>query len=92
MTGFKAFVADQLSHIISGCDKIEVRANVSESGYSFEFFATINGKRKQCFDMIDEGLFNEKDFDVVAKAVAQYARNTVDFKKGEINKYSIVID
>ena len=88
MTDFESYIAEQLSHLIPNCENIEVRANISESSYSFEFFATINGKRMQCFDMIDEGLIKEKDFDICAKAIAQYARSTAGFKTGEVNKYT----
>ena len=40
--------------------------------FSLEFFATVDGKKMQCFEMIDQGMFTENDFDSVSSDIAEY--------------------
>lgn len=43
----------------------------------------------QCCQMIDEGMFTEKNFNSVSKAIADYIRKLPDFKTDGINKYTV---
>lgn len=45
----------------------------------------------QCFQMIDDGRFTEKNFNIFSKAIANYVRELPDFNKNGINKYSVVL-
>ena len=91
MNEFKIFVAKKMKELIPEYDTIELRASVSTSSYSIEFFATVNGKRMQCFEMIDGGMIPEKKFNSVSKDIANFCREQIDFKKNEINKYEVVL-
>lgn len=92
MTELEKFFSNKISQLIPNYDKLEVRANVSDSSYMIEFFVTINGKRMQCYDMVDDGTLVEKELDDVFESIAQFIRNMSDYKKGEINKISFVLD
>lgn len=91
MNEFEAFVAEKMKELIPEYDTIELKASVSSSSYSIEFFATVNGKRMQCFEMIDGGILSEKKFNAVSKDIANFCRKQVDFKENEINKYVVTL-
>lgn len=91
MTKLELFVSKQIRTLLPNFDVAELNAVVSLSSYSIEFFATVAGKRRQCFEMIDEGMFTEKDFDIASKAIANYFRKLPDFNVDGINKYSVTL-
>lgn len=89
MTELQLFVSEQIKTLIPKYDAIQLKATVSLSSFSVEFFATIEGKKMQCFEMIDNGMFTEKKFNIASKAIANYFRNLSDFKRDKVNKYTI---
>lgn len=91
MSELEKYVSEQISKIIPEYEKLDVRANISNSSHSVEFYATIAGKKMQCYDMVDNGLINEKELDGIFKNIANYIRNTREFKKGTTNKYSFTL-
>lgn len=91
MTELENFTSKQIKTLIPQYDTIELNATISSASFSVEFFATINGKRMQCFQMIDDGCFTEKDFNTFSKSVVNYIRALSDFNNSDINKYTIVL-
>ena len=91
MPELELFVAEQIKTLVPSYDTVELKATVSASSFSVEFFATIDGKKMQCFEMIDEGMFTEKNFNAASKAIANYFRNLSDFNTDGINKYTVVL-
>ena len=91
MAKLEHFLAEQMKTLVPNYDTVELKATVSSSSFSVEFFVTVNGKRKQCFQMIDDGQFTEKNFNIFSKAIANYVRELPDFNKNGINKYSVVL-
>ena len=91
MTELEPFVAEQIKTLVPSYDTVELKATVSASSFSVEFFATVDGKKMQCFEMIDEGMFTEKNFNAASKAIANYFRNLSDFNTDGINKYTVVL-
>ncbi|MEE1066489.1 MAG: hypothetical protein UH249_10205 [Acutalibacteraceae bacterium] len=91
MTELELFVAEQIKTLVPSYDTVELKATVSASSFSVEFFATVNGKKMQCFEMIDEGMFTEKNFNAASKAIVNYFRNLSDFNTDGINKYTVVL-
>lgn len=89
MTELELFVSKQIKTLVPSYDTVELKATVSLSSYSVEFFATVDGKKMQCFEMIDEGLFTEKNFNAASKAIANYFRGLSDFNTESINKYTV---
>lgn len=89
MKELELFISEQIKLLIPHYEAIELKAMVSSSSYSIEFFATIQGNKMQCFDMIDKGMFSEKKFNLVSKAIATYVRETPGFNKEGINKFSV---
>lgn len=91
MTELEVFVAEQIKTLVPSYDTVELKATVSGSSFSVEFFATVDGKKMQCFEMIDEGMFAEKNFNAASKTIANYFRGLSDFKADGINKYTVVL-
>lgn len=91
MTELELFVSEQIKTLVPNCEAVELNATVSSSSFSVEFFATIDGKRMQCFEMIDKGMFTEKNFNIVSKSIANYCRGLADFNTEGINKYTVLL-
>lgn len=91
MTSTELFIADQIKKLVPTYDTIELRATVDSSAFSVEFFATVQGKRQQCFEMMDVGAFTEKEFNAAAKSIANYLRGLPDFDANAVNKYNMVL-
>ncbi len=91
MSELETFVSEQIKTLVPRYDTIELKATVSSSSFSVEFFATVDGKKMQCFEMIDEGMFTEKNFNVASKAIASYFRGLPDFNADGINKYTVAL-
>lgn len=91
MTELEVFVSEQIKTLIPKYDAVELKATVSASSFSVEFFATVDGKKMQCFEMIDNGVFTENNFNIASRAIANYFRELPDFKKDDINKYTLVL-
>lgn len=89
MTETELFVSQQIKILVPNYESVELKATVTLSSFSVEFFATVAGKKMQCFEMIDKNLFTEKEFNTVSKTIANYLRHLPDFKTSSINKYSI---
>ncbi len=85
-------IAEQIRKLVPHYSMIEFRAAVSSNSYTVEFYATVNGRRMQCFEMIDKGLFTEEEFDSVAKNIANYLRGRPDFQKGQRNTYNVYLN
>ena len=91
MTELELFVSEQIKTLIPSYDSVELKASVSSSSFSVEFFAIIKGTRMQCFEMIDKGMFTEKAFNTVSKTIVNHLRKLPNFKANSINKYTIIL-
>ena len=91
MTELELFVSEQIKTLVPNYEALELKATVSSSSFSVEFFATVDGKKMQCFEMIDAGMFTKKNFNVVSKAIANYCRGLNGFNADGINKYTVVL-
>lgn len=89
MTKMECFVAEQIKKLIPNYESIDLNATVTLSSFSVEFFATINGVKMQCFEMIDKGLFTEKEFNSISRNIANYCRALPEFNKSGLNKYRL---
>lgn len=92
MSELEKIVLEKISQILPKCDRIEFKAVIGDTSYSIEFFATINGERRQCYELVDDGLFKEKDLESIFEAIAGSIRQTNEYKKGEVNKISFTVD
>lgn len=91
MSELEKNISDQIKKLVPVFDKLELKANIGDNSYSIEFFVTIDGKKMQCYDMVDDGLLDEKDLDEVSKHIANYIRSTASYEGGKINKITITI-
>lgn len=86
MSDLKSYAKEQIATIIPKFDSLELRAVVSDSSYSVEFFVIIDGEKKQCYELADEGLIDEENLERVLALIADHIRNSADYKKGDINE------
>lgn len=91
MSELEKHIVEQIKRIVPAFEELDVRVNIGDNNYSVEFFVTINGKKMQCFDMVDDGLVQEKDMDAVAESIAEYVRKTSFYESGKINKILVKI-
>lgn len=89
MSELEVFMSEQIKILVPNYSTLELNAIVSASSYSIEFFAVVNGKRMQCFEMIDNGIFSEKNFNIVSSNIANYCRQLPDFDVNGVNRYAI---
>ena len=87
MTELEKHVISQLTQLVPNAESFEVRANISDKSFSVEFFAFVDGVKQQCFDMIDNGIIKEKDFDNAVKQLAKFIRTSPEYRPGEVNKF-----
>ena len=52
MTELELFVSEQIKTLVPNYEALELKATVSSSSFSVEFFATVDGKKMQCFEMM----------------------------------------
>lgn len=88
MNELEAYVIEQIRNIIPEFQKIEFRATVGDTSRSMEFFVTINGERKQCYELADEGIISDEALDNIFSLIADFIRKSKGYKKGEVNKVS----
>lgn len=91
MSELKEFIKNKLLTLVPSGEKLEICVHIGDSAISLEFFATINGKRMQCYDMIDNGLIDESTFDSVVKEIATQIRLSPEYKNGEVNKLQFTL-
>lgn len=88
MNKLKAYAEAQISTIIPQFDNLELRATVSDTSYSVEFFVSLNGARKQCYELADDGVLDEDALNRVLSSIANFIRNDAGYKAGSVNKIS----
>ena len=88
MSELKKYIIDQLIQLVPNADTFEVRVNVSDKSFAIEFFAVVEGVKHQCYDMIDNGIIREKDFDIMVKQLAKYIRTCRVYCPEELNKFA----
>jgi len=86
------YISEKIAQLVPNYKKLDVRANIGDKSYAIEFFVTIDNRRMQCYDMVDDGIIEENELDSVFKAIAEYIRNTTDYITGKINKYSFTVN
>ncbi len=91
MTELEKYIIDRLKQLVPNAEQFEIRINIGDKSYSVEFFATIDGIKHQCYDMIDNGVIKEKDFDAMVKQLVKYIRDYSEYRVGEINKFTFIL-
>lgn len=92
MKDLESYAKDLIASVIPHFEALELRATVSDSSYSVEFFVTVNGERKQCYELVDEGMVEEDQLDRVVAQITAHIRQSEDYQIGQINKVSFQIN
>lgn len=83
------FAIQQINTLISGYDEIELEMYVDDRSFSIDFIVTVNGERKQCLDLIDEGVIPMRAYEAVSDKIVAHVRASEGYKSGSVNKYKI---
>lgn len=81
------FAIQQINTLISEYDKMDIEMYIDDVSYSVDFMVTIDKQKKQCLDLIDEGVIANKAYEAVAQKIAEFVRASENYKPGSINKY-----
>lgn len=92
MSELETYIISQLKKLVPKAEQLEVDADVGDKFVSVDFSATIDGVRRQCCDMIDEGEIVEKDFHAMARQIASQVRASADYRPGEVNKVAFTAE
>lgn len=84
------YVEQQLAVLVPAYEILEVSISVNDTSYSVGFFATVDGKRMQYMEMVDDGLIRESALEEASENIFHYIKSTVDYRSGEINKFSFI--
>ena len=91
MTAFEKYVDEKVSEIITKYEKLDGSVFVSENGFSVEFFVTIDGERKQNYEMVDNEEVSEEAMEKLTEDIAGFFRKTPEYVPGKVNEVSFVI-
>ena len=75
MNQIEKFTTEKLKHLCPRAEEIEVRAEIGKCSYYFVFWATMDGLKKQCYEMIDNGELDETEAERCFSDIAEYVRN-----------------
>ncbi len=81
------FAIQQIKALVPNCDELEIELYIDDLSYSVDFSVLIDRQRKQCLDLIDDGVFTNKEYEKAAEKIADYTRSSVNYKKGCVNKF-----
>lgn len=91
MTEIEKYFVEQSHTLVPVFDKLEVKAIIDSNSYSIELFFTINGVKKQCYDLADDGLFDEDELDELIGKMAVELRKSPEYSSEKINKIQFEI-
>ena len=91
MDTLKQFISEQVSGLFPRFDALEVCGFIDEKSHGLEIFFTIDGVRRQCYEMIDHGDLSEKQVDEVILSIAKYVRTLPDYVRGELYNVNVTV-
>lgn len=91
MDEIKKYVEQQIATLVPSYEKLEVTIFANDTSYSVGFFATVNGKRMQYMEMVDNGLIQESNLETVSENIFKYIKSTESYRSGEINEFSFAL-
>ncbi len=91
MDALKQYISEQMAGLLASYEMLEMRGCIDEKSYALEFFVTINGERKQCYEMVDQGELNEDRVDEIIQSIARFARTLPDYVCGELYSLNVTI-
>ena len=85
MTVFEKHAMEVVKKLISNFTKLEFDADIGDTSYRVTFFVWIDGKRRQCYQLADDGVIDEQKMDSLFASYVDFVRKSKDYKKGEVN-------
>jgi hypothetical protein len=85
MTNFEQQAIGMVKQLVPNCTKIEFKADVGDTSYRVTFFAWVDGERKQCYELADAGVIDEKKLEDAFAAYVDFVRKSEGYKTGEPN-------
>jgi len=90
MTNFEKQAVDMVKQLVPNCTKIEFKADIGDTSYRVSFFVFIDGERKQCYELADDGVIDEKKMEDMFAAYVDSVRMSESYKTGEPNIISFI--
>ena len=84
MEKLEAKAVEVVKNFVPNFEKLEFRADIGNTSYIIEFFVQIDGKRWQCYSLVDDGKIDEEEMDKQFAMYAEYVRSSGMCKDGDI--------
>ena len=91
MSVFEERATELVRRLVPEYEKMEFDADIGDTSYQITFFVWINGEKKQCYGLADEGLVNEQIMDDLFAAYVDFVRKHNDYKKGAANIFTFSV-
>lgn len=89
----ETLIYDKVRQIIpTGSDKTVFFASITQTSYEVFFYAFINGKAVQCYELAEEGKLDENELDSVFAAIVDVVKESKLFHGDKNNIATITID
>lgn len=77
------------SRLLPKLEDLEFHASINQSSYSVEFWTHIDGKRKQSYQLEDEGFYTEKEHKEACKRIVDFIKTTKEYKLNKEKIYKL---
>jgi hypothetical protein len=85
MTNYEQRAVEMVKQLVPNCNKIEFKADIGDTSYRITFFVWIDGERRQCYELVDNGIIDEQKMDNLFTSYVDFIRKGEGYKKGEPN-------
>ena len=91
VSAIEKYAVQKISELVPQYEKLEVDAIVNDDSYSISFYATVNGKRLQCYQLADKGIVSEKLVDATFEDIAKFIRASDEYTAAQLNEYEFEV-
>ena len=89
----ETLIDDKIRPIIpTGSDKTIFFISISQTSYEVFFYAFIDGKPEQCYELAEKGDLDENELDLVFADIVKIIKESKLFQSDKINITTITID
>jgi hypothetical protein len=78
-----------VKELAPNCEKIEFDAIIGDTSHSIEFFVWIDNEKRQNYELVDDGIINERKMSKLFEEFARAVRKESCFKTGEVTQVTV---
>ena len=82
------FIKKEIKRVISNATPHSIRGFVGEKSYGIEWWVVLDGKKIQCYELVDEEVIaSDEPIDKANENIANYIRKMDSYKSGKPNRF-----